>query len=92
MQIEISGNWRKHTSTGPTGWVLGTIQLTGENIPGALFITQQGQIVQRIKDEVQTRAFPIPAARTIIDYATLGGDAGYIGAAGCARLRFGRTS
>lgn len=50
------------------------------------------KFLQRIKDEIKTRAFPIPAAKTRIDYASLGGDAGYIGAAGCARQRFtGKT-
>lgn len=43
------------------------------------------RFLQTIKDEVARRAFPIPAERTIIDYARLGGNAGYIGAAGCAR-------
>ena len=28
----------------------------------------------------------VPAAKTRIDYATLGSDAGFIGAAGCARM------
>ena len=56
-----------------------------DNIIGRRFL-------QRIKDEVLARAFPIPAAKTRIDYAMLGGDAGYIGAAGCARQRFtGKT-
>lgn len=50
------------------------------------------KFLQRVKDEVKARAFPIPAAKTRIDYAMLGGDAGYIGAAGCARQRFtGKT-
>ena len=44
------------------------------------------RFIQRIRDEVQKRAFKVPAASTLIDYATLGGDAGFIGAAGCARL------
>lgn len=39
----------------------------------------------RVIEEVQQRAFPVLAARVKIDYATLGGDAGYIGAAGVAR-------
>ncbi|QDU38250.1 Glucokinase [Maioricimonas rarisocia] len=43
------------------------------------------RFLQRLKDEVHERAFPILAERTVIDYATLGGDAGFIGAAGCAR-------
>lgn len=46
------------------------------------------RFLQRIKDEVKKRAFPVPVAKTIIDYATLGSDAGYIGAAGCAKLKF----
>jgi glucokinase len=45
------------------------------------------RFLQRIRDEVKSRAFPVPATKTIIDYATLGGNAGYIGAAGCARLK-----
>lgn len=50
------------------------------------------KFLQRVKDEVHARAFAIPAAKTRIDYAMLGGDAGYIGAAGCARQRFtGKT-
>jgi glucokinase len=47
------------------------------------------RFLQAIKDEVQKRAFHVPFERTRIDFATLGGDAGYIGAAGCARLKFG---
>ena len=41
-----------------------------------------------IKAEVHRRAYPILAERTVIDFATLGGDAGYIGAAGLARLDY----
>lgn len=53
--------------------------------------TELGQrFLQRIKDEVKERAFPVPYQNTRIDYATLGGDAGYIGAAGCARLKYGK--
>jgi len=39
----------------------------------------------RVQEEVNRRAFPIPAERTRLAYASLGGDAGYIGAAGLAR-------
>jgi glucokinase len=45
------------------------------------------KFLQRMKDEIQARAFPIPAAKTRVDFAKLGGDAGYIGAAGCVRLK-----
>jgi glucokinase len=44
------------------------------------------KFLDRVKQEVQRRALPVPAAKTVIDYASLGGDAGYIGAAGMARL------
>ena len=37
-----------------------------------------------IKEEVERRAFRRLAQRTVIDFANLGGDAGYIGAAGMA--------
>jgi len=47
------------------------------------------RFLQEIRAEIKKRAFPIPAAKTVVDYASLGGDAGYIGAAGCARLKFG---
>lgn len=49
------------------------------------------RFLQRIQEEVNTRAFPVPAANTVIDYASLGGNAGYIGAAGCARLQFTKS-
>ena len=42
--------------------------------------------LERVKDEVHRRTFPVLAARTAIRYASLGGDAGSIGAAGLARL------
>ena len=49
------------------------------------------RFIAELRAEVKRRAFPIPAARTRIEYASLGGDAGYIGAAGCGRLKFGKT-
>jgi glucokinase len=39
-----------------------------------------------IKQEIARQAFPVLVENTVIDFATLGGDAGYIGAAGVARL------
>jgi len=42
-----------------------------------------------IRHDVRQMAFPVPAARTRIEYAKLGGDAGFIGAAGCALRAFG---
>jgi glucokinase len=44
------------------------------------------QFLDRVRLEVKQRAFPVLAEKVLIDYATLGGHAGYIGAAGVARL------
>jgi len=41
------------------------------------------RFLQKVRDEVRSHTFPIPAERTKIEYAMLGQDAGYIGAAGC---------
>jgi glucokinase len=41
-----------------------------------------------IRTDIRAMAFPVPAAKTRIEYALLGGDAGFIGAAGCARMAF----
>lgn len=43
------------------------------------------RFIAKVREEVKARAFPIPAQRTIIDFASLGGDAGFIGSAGCIR-------
>ncbi len=43
------------------------------------------RFLQRVTEEFQGRAFPTLAREITIEYATLGGDAGFIGAAGCAR-------
>jgi glucokinase len=41
--------------------------------------------LRRIRDHVKALAFPVPAEKTQIRSARLGTDAGFIGAAGCAR-------
>jgi glucokinase len=41
--------------------------------------------LERIRHYVRELAFPVPAAKTAVLYAQLGSDAGFIGAAGCAR-------
>ncbi len=48
------------------------------------------RFLERVREEVRRRALPIPAQKTSIEFARLGGDAGYIGAAGLARLEHGR--
>ncbi|HJT79261.1 MAG TPA: ROK family protein, partial [Gemmataceae bacterium] len=41
--------------------------------------------LERVRWHVRRLAFPVPAARTQVRYAQLGTDAGFIGAAACAR-------
>ncbi len=64
----------------PQGVVIGGAMTFGEHDSptGRAFL-------ERIKQEVRARAFPFLAEKTTIDYASLGGDAGFIGAAGLAR-------
>jgi glucokinase len=46
--------------------------------------------LERIRHHIRILAFPVPAAKTQISYASLGTDAGFIGAAACARLLYRR--
>lgn len=64
----------------PEGVVIGgAMTFGGEASPvGKAFLEQ-------VRRDVRSRTFPLLADRTSIRYATLGGDAGYIGAAGLAR-------
>ncbi len=71
--------------------LLHTLDPSGVLIGGAMtFGVREGAIskrfLQRIREEVRRRAFPILAEKTPIEFATLGADAGYIGAAGIARV------
>lgn len=44
--------------------------------------------LERIRRHVKELAFPVPAEKTLICYAQLGSDAGFIGAAACGRQLF----
>ncbi|QGJ71445.1 Transcriptional regulator/sugar kinase [Planctomycetales bacterium 10988] len=46
------------------------------------------RFLKRIHEVALQRAFPVPAQKVVLRYATLGGDAGYIGAAGRARVDY----
>jgi glucokinase len=52
---------------------------------GGGMIAAGDAFLERIRHHVRELAFPVPAARTQIRYAQLGGDAGFIGAAACGR-------
>jgi glucokinase len=56
---------------------------------GGGMIASGPRFLDEIRKDVMRMAFPVPAARTVIEYAELGNDAGFIGAAGCARIAFG---
>lgn len=49
------------------------------------------QFIQRIRDHVKRLAFSVVSERLKIEFALLGGDAGFIGAAGQARVKFGKN-
>jgi glucokinase len=53
---------------------------------GGGMIAAGNGFLDRIRQHIHYLAFPVPAERTQVCYAKLGADAGYIGAAGCARL------
>ncbi len=46
------------------------------------------RFLAQIRQEVRRLALPTLAEKTTVEFATLGGDAGYIGAAGVARLEY----
>jgi glucokinase len=59
---------------------------------GGGMIAAGESFLERIRHHIRALAFPVPAARTQVRYAQLGSDAGFIGAAGCARLLVRRGS
>jgi glucokinase len=54
---------------------------------GGGMIAAGAPFLEDIRSDVRAMAFPVPAAKTRIEYAQLGGNAGFIGAAGCARMK-----
>jgi glucokinase len=73
--------------------VMHTIDPTGIVIGGAMTFGGNEaplgrEFLARVRQEVDHRAFKLLAERITIDYARLGGDAGFIGAAGIARRDF----
>lgn len=68
----------------PTKVILGGAMNFGgdENELGRRFL-------HRVTEQFRQQTFPALAADTLIEFAALGGDAGYLGAAGLARAKFG---
>jgi glucokinase len=59
---------------------------------GGGMIAAGDNLLERIRRHVKELAFPVPAAKTQIRYSQLGTDAGFIGAAGCARQLWRKTT
>jgi glucokinase len=57
---------------------------------GGMIAAGEG-FLAKIRGHVQQLALPVPAARVRIEYASLGSDAGFIGAAACARQLYMRS-
>lgn len=72
-----------HTIDPETVLIGGAMTFGGESAPVGKFF------LDAVRAEVRARAFPVLAEKTTIRYASLGGDAGSIGAAGLARLAHG---
>ncbi len=50
------------------------------------------RFLERVRSETRSKTFPVLARRTAIRFAQLGGDAGYVGAAGLARVKHFREA
>jgi glucokinase len=96
LSLELIVDTAKYLAVGIVN-VMHTVDPDGVLLGGAMtFGGKNSTLGQRflatIQEEVRRRAFPILAAETTIDYASLGSDAGYIGAAGLARAEHARLS
>ncbi len=54
---------------------------------GGGMIAAGDAFLEDIRSRIRAMAFPVPAERTRVEYARLGSEAGFIGAAGCARTQ-----
>ncbi len=91
LSLEIVAETARYLGVGIVN-LMHTIDPNGVLLGGAMTFGGQEsplgrQFLAWIREEVGRRAFPVLAQRTVIDFASLGGDAGYIGAAGMARLK-----
>jgi glucokinase len=66
----------------------GTVILGGAMNFGGHATPLGRQFLERVRREVRLRAFETLVERTVVDFAHLGGHAGYIGAAGIARMQY----
>jgi glucokinase len=96
LSIEIIDETARYLGVGIVN-ILHTVNPEGVLIGGAMtFGGKKSELgrrfLEKIHAEVRNLALLLPAEKTILDFAALGGDAGYIGAAGVARLAYRATS
>jgi glucokinase len=90
LSMEIIEQTARYLGVGITS-LMHTIDPGGVLLGGAMTFggreTELGRhFLATVKSEIDRRAFPLLAERITLDFAALGADAGYIGAAGIARL------
>jgi glucokinase len=96
LSMEIVMDTARYIGVGIVN-LMHTIDPNGILLGGAMTVggkdTELGRkFLDEIKAELKRRAFEVVAENTVIDFATLGGDAGYLGAAGLARLEYMKNS
>jgi glucokinase len=96
LALEIITETARYMGVGAVT-LLHTIDPNGVVLAGAMTFggrdTELGRnFLATIHAEIQQRAFPVLAQRIQVEFASLGSDAGYIGAAGIARLAYQRNS
>ncbi len=90
LSLEIVMDTAKYLGVGIVS-LMHTIDPNGVLLAGAMTFGGRDsalgrRFLERIKEEIDRRAFALLAERIVLDFATLGEDAGYIGAAGIARV------
>ncbi|MDO4549805.1 MAG: ROK family protein [Planctomycetia bacterium] len=75
--------------------LLHTIDPSGILLGGSMTFNQPhwtlgGRFLERIRQEICQRTFPTLAENLVLEFASLGADAGFLGAAGVARMEFRR--
>jgi glucokinase len=95
LSLELVAETARYLGVGIVN-LMHTVDPSGVLLAGAMTFGGREKPLGRqflgwIKEEVDRRAFRVLAERIVIDFASLGGDAGYIGAAGVARLEYRRA-
>jgi glucokinase len=94
LALEIVLDTAKYLAVGIVSLVH-TIDPSGVLLGGSMTFGVSPELgrrfLDRVRAEFRCRTFPLLAERTVIELASLGNDAGYLGAAGLARLEYLKT-